>query len=225
MLATEYVAKEEPDLPKALETYGDSLSAKFNSHRVGRIVKFYPDRLTVDVELLDKIIFRDTIEDYSIIPDLPLVISGAKNTYLTFGDVTGTEVIVHFNDTDIDNWFKTGQAYEPNTARQHDFSDGFAELSIHSLPNVFEYDITGTVLNRGNFNIKLTDEDIQITNGEASIVLNGNNITITGNITLNGSLTATGTISSDTDVLSAGISGKTHTHTSAAAGSPTSAPN
>lgn len=224
MLKTEYVSKLNPDLTKALEDYGDSLSGKFNAHRIGRVIKFYPERLTVDVELLDKMTFRDTIEDYSVILDLPLIIAGAPNTHLTFGDITGSEVLVHFNDTDIDNWFKTGEAYEPNTARKHDFSDGFAELSIQSLPNVFKYDMEGTVLSRGGYIIKLTDKNVQISNGEASIVMEGGNITITGNIQLNGSLNATGTISSDTDVLSAGKSGKSHTHTGNA-GNPTSPPN
>lgn len=49
-------------------------------------------------------------------------------------------------------------------------------------------------------------------------------INATGDVNVTGKIHATGEINSDTDVLSAGISGKLHTHTSAAPGADTSPP-
>lgn len=222
MLNREYLERKDPDLLKALDTFGDSLASRFNCHRVGVITKFYPEKLTVDVSLRDKIIFRNTVQDFTTIMDLPLLIQGSNNSHLTFGNIEGCEVLVHFNDTDIDFWFQTGEAYEPNTPRKHDFSDGFAELRPHSQPNVFEYDLTGTVLSKGSCKVKMTDTTVEITNGTSTIFMEGNNITITGNVTVNGTVGATGQVSSDVDVLSAGISGKGHTHNyNPGPGSPT----
>lgn len=50
------------------------------------------------------------------------------------------------------------------------------------------------------------------------------NISTTGDVNITGKIHATGEINSDTDVLSAGISGKLHAHTSAVPGSDTSPP-
>ena len=56
-----------------------------------------------------------------------------------------------------------------------------------------------------------------------TMTLNGN-LVVNGNITQTGDLTSSGTITGSTDVVGGGKSLKDHKHTSANAGSPTSAP-
>ena len=227
------IYSDEPDLGLVLEYLGERLSSKFKCHRVGKIKAMHTDRLTVDVELLDKFVFRDNVSSITELADLPLLIYGGANSSLTFGNIVGCECLVHFNDTDIDNWYSTGEAYEPNTGRQHDFADGFVELRPFSLPKKINYNMNGTILCNGAIKISLLDNgNLEFTNGSAIIVMSGNKVTITGDVDITGDVKVTGkisatdTIKSDVDVVagSQSISLTTHVHTGNL-GADTSAPH
>ena len=155
-----------PDLNYALEVFGNALKYDLNCHRVGKIVKFNPDDLTCDVELLELKPNKERLTKYSIIQGLPLLISGGIDTNLTFGDVTGAECLIHFNDRDIDSWFDTGEAYKPNSKRMHDFSDGFVSLRPHNKYDNIEYEVDGTVLHKGSSKIKLTSQGVEVSVGD-----------------------------------------------------------
>lgn len=224
MIKNKRIPSDEPDLGLVLRNLGDRLSARFKCHRVGRIKKINTDRLTVDVELMDKLVYLNNVSEITELSDLPLLIYGGSNSGLTFGNIVGCECLVHFNDTDIDNWYATGESYEPNTGRQHDFSDGFVELRPYSLPKKINYDMSGTILFNGNIKISLLDNgNLEFTNGSAKIVMSGNDITITGDVTVSG------TIYSETDVVvkkeGGNISLLEHVHTSGLVGEDTSAPH
>lgn len=232
-----------PDLNYALEVFGNALKYDLNCHRVGKIVKFNPDDLTCDVELLELKPNKERLTKYSIIQGLPLLISGGIDTNLTFGDVTGAECLIHFNDRDIDSWFDTGEAYKPNSKRMHDFSDGFVSLQPHNKYDNIDYEVDGTVLHKGSSKIKLTSQGVEVSVGDIPateeqpaqegcvFTLVGNTATLKGNLILNGNaningdVMASGTITGQTDVIAGTISGKNHTHTSASAGNPSSPPN
>lgn len=215
--------KNDPDLQYTLEVATTAVKYDLNAHRVGRIVAFHPEDLTCDVELLELEESQQGVDKYALIPQLPLLIQGTDTAQLTFGNIVGSECLIHFNDRDIDNWFVTGEAYAPNSKRLHNFSDGFVSLRPFSNIKVFDYDSTGVVLRNTNSKIKITENTVEITNGELQFTISGNTLSIKGNISVDGQISATGKISSDTDVVSAGISGKSHTHTGNL-GSPTSAP-
>lgn len=210
-----------PDLAKLLKKFGRNLSAQFNCHRVGKITAFDSNKLTCSVKLLDKFIFNDTEQDFTEFCDMPLLIYATDTAGLTLGDVTGSECIVHFNDTDTDNWLLTGEAYAPNSSRQHDFADGFVELRPynHIAAADANYDTTGTVLKNGNCKIRLlNDGSIEITNGSAVISMSDGNISITGDLTVSGTITA------NTDVVTNNVSLKTHIHTGGTIDGKTGAP-
>lgn len=232
----------DPDFTYAMSVFGNSIQYDLNCHRVGKIVKFNPDDLTCDVELLELKPTQNRLDKYALIQGLPLLIDGGIDTNLTFGDVTGAECLVHFNDRDIDSWFDTGESYMPNSKRMHDFSDGFVSLRPHNKYDKIEYEVDGTVLHKGKSKIKLTSQGIEVsvagvpaTQDQPAqegcvFTLIGNtatlkgNLIVNGNTTVNGNINASGTIMGQTDVIAGTISGKTHTHTSASAGNPTSAP-
>ena len=198
-----------PDLAKLLKTFGRNLSAQFNCHRVGKITAFDSNKLTCNVKLLDKFVFNDTEQDFTEFHGMPLLIYATDTAGLTLGDVTGAECLVHFNDTDIDNWLQTGEAYAPNSLRRHNFNDGFVELRPynHLAAGNANYDTTGTVLKNGNTKIRLlNDGTVEITNGSAVISMSEGNINITGDVNITGTLTAT------TDVVASNISVKSHIH-------------
>lgn len=207
------IARTEPDFLYTMQVFGESLKYDLNCHRVGKIVKFYPESLTCDVELLELKPNQGRLDKYALFQGLPLMVNGGIGTNLTFGDVTGSECLVHFNDRDIDAWFDTGEAYKPNSSRLHSFSDGFVSLRPYNKNDVFQYEIDGTVLNRGTTKIKLAnDGSVQITNGTCNFAMSGDTITVTGNLVVSGTVTAA-------DCISGGISGKTHTHGGVTGGS------
>ena len=215
----------DPDLTYAMSIFGNSIQYDLNCHRVGKIVKFNPDDLTCDVELLELKPTQSRLDKYALIQGLPLLVSGGIDTNLTVGDVTGAECLVHFNDRDIDSWFDTGESYMPNSKRMHDFSDGFVSLRPHNKNDVIDYEIDGTVLNKGQNKIKITSDSIIVSVvGGCVLTLKDNTATLAGDLIVNGNVTASGTITGQTDVVAGAISGKTHTHTSGAPGNPTSSP-
>lgn len=225
MIQREYTDKISPDLGKLLERVIGIASNRFKCHRVGQIVAFDKTNMTVTVRLLDKFMFRGNQEDFIQLSQVPLIVYAKTGSGLTLGNVVGSECLVHFNDTDIDNWFLTGEPYEPNSPRQHDLADGFAELRPMSTPNIpSTYNDQATVLYNGNVKVILADNgsatltdgtstlsmngsgEIGLTNGNAIINVNGSDITITGNVTVNGTITSTG------DMTANGISVTTHVH-------------
>ena len=150
MIEREYTDKISPDLGKLLERIIGIASNRFKCHRIGKIVSFDKTKMTVTVRLLDKFMFRGNQEDFVQLSQVPLIVYATNTSGLTLGNVVGAECMVHFNDTDTDNWFVTGESYEPNSPRQHDIADGFAELRPFSTPNAPTYDDTGLVLYNGN---------------------------------------------------------------------------
>lgn len=199
----EYVARQQMK----------ATSYDINCHRVGRIVKFYPETMTCDVQVLE--VQPNIMEGSTRFPqlnDLPLVINGANDSWITFGDITGSECLIHFNDRDIDNWFETGEEYLPNTNRLHNLSDGFVEISPRSKPNVINYDNSNLHIHKGSCDIIVSDDTVEIKNGSCIFSMSGDTITITGNIVVSGDITANGTITGMTDVIATGISGNSHTH-------------
>ena len=194
-----------PDLGKLLNQFGRNLSAQFNCHRVGKITAFDSTKLTCNVKLLDKFIFNDTEQDFTEFHGMPLIIYATDTAGLTLGDVTGAECLVHFNDTDIDNWLQTGEAYAPNSLRQHNFNDGFVELRPynHIAAGNANYDTNAVVLRNGNTKIRLTDG--------GQIILDNQQVSATGDFDVSGTITAaniipangySGTVTVGTKVLS-----------------------
>lgn len=195
-------------------------SADTNCHRVGKIVKFNKEELTCDVQLLELLPNPSGgALNYAIIPQLPLIIEGTDTSWLTWGNIVGSECLVHFNDKDIDNWFETGEEYLPNTTRLHNFSDGFVTLRPRNKLKVFNYDDQAVVLKNSDSMVRMTANTIQITNNNLNMLIQNGTVTITGNVVVNGDITATGTITGQTDVLAGTISGKTHTHGNVQSGS------
>ena len=190
-----------------------SIQYDTNCHRVGKIMAFNKEELTCDVQLLElQAKPMGGAQSFAILKQLPLLIEGNDNAHLTWGNIVGSECLIHFNDRDIDNWFETGEEYLPNSARMHNLSDGFVTLRPFSKIKVFQYDDEAVVLENQSSKIRITENTIQITNGSFNFMISGDTLTLTGNVVVDGDITATGTITGQTDVVAGTISGKSHTH-------------
>lgn len=156
------ILKTEPTLLEALDVFKKAIEYNLNCHKIGRIVSFNSERLTCDVRLLESIKFGNKILNKCLLVDMPLLINGSGNSNLTFGDPTGEDCVVHFNDSDIGNWFETGEEYLPPSKRNHDLSDGFITLRPKSIPKTFVYDLENTILGTDKNRIKINDTDISM---------------------------------------------------------------
>ena len=131
--------------------------------------------------------------------DVPIVMPRAGNWVITMPVQIGDECMVIFQDLCMDGWWFRGGIQNWNDLRRHDLSDAIAIFSPWSQPNtISNYNSNSMEARNLSGNIKMTFKD--------------EGIDIIGDVNIEGSLSVTDVISSDTDVLSNGISGKSHTH-------------
>lgn len=157
----------------------EAVFESLNCVKIGRIIKFYTEDKTADVEILTKQKKEDgSFQNISILKKC-LVLGNKITTPILEGD----DVVVLFNDYDLNSYFETGTAQEPYSTRKHDLSDGIVLMGLNSLVNAIQYDNSAICLNyeqtRINGNLEVNGDTTQ----------NGNN-TITGNNTVSGNVDA-----------------------------------
>ena len=82
----------------------------------GNIVSYDSEKQTAEIQPAVKL----GSMTYPILSDVPVFMP------VPFEVNPGDACLVIFADIDIDNWFQTGEASVPNSARRHSLSDGFA---------------------------------------------------------------------------------------------------
>lgn len=207
------IHKEEADLSEISQLLKDSVMSNLNCHNIGRIIEFDSATQTCTVELMQIKQFNDQAFIPAPITQVPLIIYGSDNSYITLPNPVGSICLLLFLDRNIDNFLETGEQYMPETSRMHDFTDAVALTTFKTLANPIEkYDdnaitmyyktIINDVLyeavikNAGNaINLKMTNGNnysqiniaskIKIENNNQSLyTLIGNLITAINNITI-----------------------------------------
>ena len=82
----------------------------------GNVVSFDPETQTAAIQPAVRL---GTLP-YPVLTDVPVFMP------IPFEINPGDACLVIFSDVDIDNWFETGEASAPRSARRHSLSDGFA---------------------------------------------------------------------------------------------------
>lgn len=207
------IHKEEANLSEISQLLKDSVMSNLNCHNIGRIIEFDSTTQTCTVELMQIKQFNDQAFIPAPITQVPLIIYGSDNSYITLPNPVGSICLLLFLDRNIDNFLETGEQYMPETSRMHDFTDAVALTTFKTLANPIEnYDdnaitmyyktIINEVLyeavikNAGNaINLKMTNGDnysqiniaskIKIENNNQNLyTLIGNLITAINNITI-----------------------------------------
>lgn len=134
-------------LDNTIENFANSLIEQvfrsLNCVKIGKISKFYPEDKTADVEILTKQKKVDgTFQDITILKKCLVI--GNK---ITLPIEVGENVVVLFNDYDLNCFFETGEAQEPYSNRKHDLSDGIVLMGLNSLVNAINYDNEAICLN------------------------------------------------------------------------------
>lgn len=141
-----------------------------NCVKIGKIVKFYPEDKTADVQIINKIRdINNNLKDVTILSKCLVV-----GNRVTLPIEEGEDVLILFNDYDLNAYFETGQLQEPYSARKHSLSDGIIICGLNSLINAINYDNTAICLNYPQIKI---NGNLEV-NGNQQ---NNGNITTTGN--------------------------------------------
>lgn len=127
--------KNNIDLANILRQIKLNVSANINCHNIGRILEFDKDTQTCTVEILQIAQYNGKSFPLAPITQVPLVIYGAGAGHITLPNPVGTYCLLFFMDRNIDNFLLTGEQYEPETTRMHDFTDCIAITTFKTLAN------------------------------------------------------------------------------------------
>lgn len=126
-----------PDITSLLELYFDRKLSGMNCLKIGTIESFDASAHSASISINYRRRFDDdSYKEYPLLVDCPCMILTGGEGHLTFPIAKGDTCLILFNDSDIDQWFSTGQVVAPNSNRVHDIADGIAIVGIRSMINV-----------------------------------------------------------------------------------------
>lgn len=148
--------KGKPNFNYVLNEAQEATMSKINCHNIGKILKFDKDTQTCTVQPMQLKTFRGTTYSPAPITDVPLIFYGLNgDCHITLPNPEGSICLLFFMDRNIDNFLETGEMYEPDNTRLHDFSDCIAITTFSTLNNPIEnYDDTSISI----FYSKLVEE-------------------------------------------------------------------
>ena len=215
-------------LTELLSLVSDSISDVMNCIKIGEIVSFNKNNQTVSVKILHKKVNEyynssKVLIEYPVLEQVPCVIMGGGNTYISHPISAGDQCVLLFNDYMLDDWKISGQERSPGIPRQHDISDAIAIVGLNALPKAIQNYSDFLDLHYSDNSSIIIGETIEVNN--ATINLNGD-VNVSGNETVAGNMDVTGeatfasnvAIAGNTSV-TGGISATTLTPANGASGS------
>ena len=147
MARLEQIPKAEPTFNDIMIMAQNSIMARTNCHNVGRIIEFDKTTQTCTVQIMQLKQFFDKTMATAPITDVPLIIYGMGDGFITLPNPVGSVCLLFFMDRNIDAFLETGELYEPDNTRLHDFSDCIAITTFSTLNNPIEnYDDTSITI-------------------------------------------------------------------------------
>lgn len=182
------IAKSSINNIYMLELNKSATMASINCHSVGKIIKFYPDTQTADIQMQQIIQNEDELLTPTILVNVPIFIYGGVNSHITLPNLEGSTCILMFMDRNIDAFLETGEMYVPSTNRLHNITDCIALCTFKTNADpISDYDNNALTLKNNNSIIKLYKDKIKIANASQNLLTLVNefvdtcsNITITG---------------------------------------------
>ena len=151
-----------------------------------------------------------TPTEIPVLSDVPVVLYGGGGYVITCPITAGDECLVVFGDNCYNAWWTNGGIQNQEIKRRHDLSDGFAIVGIRSQPNKLSNWSTEALQIRskdGSTVVEVGDNEVTVTVGSISLVVNETQVTVNGNLVVNGNITTpSGTVQSGSIVLA------THEH-------------
>ena len=135
MAKIKQVYKSQVNLNDIMQISQDAIMSRLNCHGVGKILEFNSTTQTCTVQIMQLKQFANDYIEPAPITDVPLILYGANNAFITLPDPVGTICLLFFMDRNIDSFLNTGEMYAPATTRTHDFSDCIAISTFTTLNN------------------------------------------------------------------------------------------
>lgn len=201
-----------PTLTSTLSNALQKLALALMCVRVGIVQEFFPDDLTADVLIVNKITTGLNQDGSQVVKDWGKIRAKVCycSPYDTFPINTGDECVLLFSDRELESWFINGTSSPIAHSRMHDETDCIAIFGIRSLPNMIQILLDGRHIFYGNSDIQLKENDIFSNtqnlklNAETSIQINTTNFELNSNISgitsdlnITGNTIQTGTITAD----------------------------
>ena len=173
------------DLTQIQEISSSNTAQEMNCVRIGVIQEFYPENLTAQVKLVDKMLTGLNPDGSQILQEYPPIYAKVCycNPFCTFPLTHG--IVLLFNDRELETWFINGGSNIQAYPRMHDLTDAIAIVGIRSLPQMIQILTDCLHLFYGQSDLQLKNE---------SINLNTGTFNITGNTLQTGDMNITGTI-------------------------------
>lgn len=189
------------DLTQIQEISNSNTAQEMNCVRIGVIQEFYPENLTAQVKLVDKMLTGLNPDGSQILKEYPPIYAKVCycNPFCTFPLTQGMECVLLFNDRELETWFINGGSNIQAYPRMHDLTDAIAIVGIRSLPQMIQILTDCLHLFYGQSDLQLKAQqavlnspqiDLNGTNvlnaTSATITLEGDTININGNLVING---------------------------------------
>lgn len=116
-----------------LDDFKDEIFSGLNAHAAGTIQSIDLGAGTCSISInYKRRLPGGASKSYPLLVDCPVFVLQGGGAFIEFPVRKGDFCLVLFNDRDIDTWWTSENVAEPNTARRHDLSDGFALVGINS---------------------------------------------------------------------------------------------
>ena len=182
------------DLTQIQEISNSNTAQEMNCVRIGVIQEFYPENLTAQVRLVDKMLTGLNPDGSQILKEYPPIYAKVCycNPFCTFPLTQGMECVLLFNDRELETWFINGGSNIQAYPRMHDLTDAIAIVGIRSLPQMIQILTDCLHLFYGQSDLQLKTQQAVLNspqidlNGTNTINLTGGTININGNLVING---------------------------------------
>lgn len=174
----------EPELRDLLDLVTRRIFLNLNCHHLATVQSFNSTNQTVQATINYPKTFRridPTTQQYANVQvayplfiNVPVVILGGGNAYLTMPIIKGDQCLLLFNDRSIDNWFQSGQVSPLSNPRAHSLSDGIALIGLNFLTSatatkLSSYDGVRAVLRNGTAGVGVNTDKVQVFNSMGTL--------------------------------------------------------
>lgn len=153
-----------PDLGQLINTSGLATASKLNKVNIGIVQEFYPEDLTVEVQIVNKKTIGLNQDGSQLVRDYAPIYAKVCycNPFITHEIKPGDECILLFADREIESWFINGDINPIAHTRMHDLTDAIALFGIRSMPKMINILADCLNLFYGTSNIALSQDHMNI---------------------------------------------------------------
>jgi hypothetical protein len=146
------------------------MASELNCMRIGIVQEFYPQDLTVQVQIAGKKTIGLNPDGTQRVREYAPIYAKVCycNPFITYPIKKGDECVILFSDREIESWFINGDVNPEGYTRMHDLTDAVALFGIRSIPNMISILSNALHLFYGNSSIELTENGVNI-NGTLTI--------------------------------------------------------